>query len=420
MPKITIPVLPMHSAQMAVEASPARFKVLSNGRRWGKTLSSLEWLLFGEGGSAIEGKPVAFFAPTYQLMLEVWKDAERTLRNVTSKANKTENRIELITGGIIDFWTLQDDGAGRGRKYTRIVIDEAAHARYLKDTWEKAILPTLTDYSGSARIISTPNGRNYFWQLWQQGNPDNPQRLPDWQSFTYPTSSNPFIPPEEIEKMRALLPERVFAQEYLAAFLQEGAGVFRRVTDAVDQALPTDPHTSRDIQNGASYVIGVDWGRHNDFTVFTTIDARAGAVVAIDRFTDIDYAVQLSRLQALHQRFPKAPILAESNSMGGPLIEQLQRMRLPVQSFHTSSASKTQAVEALALAFENGSIHLPNVPWLIDELMAFDQERLPSGAMRYAAPKGGHDDGVMSLAIGWSGVAFANNPYKKTMMANAL
>jgi hypothetical protein len=300
------------------------------------------------------------------------------LRPVTRKANKTENRIELITGGIIDFWTLQDDGAGRGRKYSRIVIDEAAHARYLKDTWEKAILPTLTDYSGQARIISTPSGRNYFWELYQLGNPDNPARLPDWQSFTFPTNSTPYIAPDEIEKMRALLPERVFAQEYLAQFLEDGGGVFRRVTDAIDPALPADPHQARDIQNGASYVIGVDWGRHNDFTVFVTIDARAGAVVAIDRFTDIDYAVQLQRLQALHQRFPKAPILAESNSMGGPLIEQLQRMRLPVQSFHTSAASKTQAIESLALAFENGSIHLPNVPWLIDELMPLTRSAYPA------------------------------------------
>lgn len=403
MPKIVIPPIDLHPAQQAVEASPARFKVLANGRRWGKTLSSLEWLLFGEGGSAIEGKPVGFFAPTYQLMLEVWKDAERTLRPVTRKANKTENRIELITGGVVDFWTLQDDGAGRGRKYTRVVIDEAAHARYLKDTWEKAILPTLTDYSGSARIISTPAGRNYFWELYQHGRADNPRRLEGWESFTFPTLANPHINPEEVEAMRRLLPERVFAQEYLAQFLEDGGGVFRRVTDAIDSTLPTDPYKAQ-AEPGAAYVIGVDWGRHNDFTVFTTIDAKAGAVVAVDRFTDIDYAVQIQRLQALHQRFPKAPILAESNSMGGPLIEQLQRMRLPVRAFHTSAASKAQAIEAIALAFESGTLRIPAVQWLVDELLAFDQERLPSGAMRYGAPKGGHDDGVMSLAIAFSGI----------------
>ena len=185
--------------------------------------------------------------------------------------------------------------------------------------------------------------------------------------------------------------------------------MFRRVNDAINTNLPTDPYTARDTQDGAAYVIGVDWGRHNDFTVFATLNARTGALVAVDRFTDIDYAVQLQRLQALHQRFPQAPILAESNSMGGPLIEQLQRLRLPVQAFYTSAASKTQAIEALALAFENSSISLPCVQWLIDELLAFDQERLPSGGMRYGAPRGGHDDGVMALAIAWSGANSAVN-----------
>lgn len=180
--------------------------------------------------------------------------------------------------------------------------------------------------------------------------------------------------------------------------------MFRRVTEAIDNTLPADSHKAVADRDGRAYVIGVDWGRHNDFTVFTVVDAKERAVVAVDRFTDIDYAVQLGRLQALHQRFPKAPILAESNSMGGPLIEQLQRLRLPVRPFQTTAASKTEAIEALALAFEQGSIRIPQVKWLTDELMAFDQERLASGAMRYAAPRGGHDDGVMSLAIAWSGL----------------
>lgn len=420
MKKICIPPIALHPAQQAIADSPARYKVINCGRRFGKTLSSLEWLLFGEGDSAIDGKPVAFFAPTYQLMLEVWKDAERTLRPVTRKANKTENRIELVTGGVLDFWTLQDDGAGRGRKYTRVVIDEAAHARYLKDAWEKAILPTLTDYSGSARIISTPAGRNYFWELYQLGRTDNPKRLPDWESFTFPTLANPHIKPEEVEKMRGLLPERIFAQEYLAQFLEDGGGVFRRVSAAVDNALPTEAGQARAATDGRAYVIGVDWGRHNDFTVFTVVDAKERAVVAVDRFTDIDYAVQLGRLQALHQRFPKAPILAESNSMGGPLIEQLQRLRLPVRPFQTTAASKTEAIEALALAFEQGSIRIPALKWLVDELMAFDQERLASGAMRYAAPRGGHDDGVMSLAIAWSGLQWSNARPLHTMNVKGL
>lgn len=394
--RVVVPQLALHPGQQAIEASAARFKVVCCGRRFGKTLSSLEWLILGHGASAVEGFPVAFFAPTYQLQLEVWKDAERTLAPVTLKANKTENRIELVTGGVVDFWTLQDDGAGRGRAYARVVIDEAAHARYLKDAWEQAILPTLTDLQGHARIISTPAGRNYFWELYERGS-----HAPGWASFTFPTSANPHIAPAEIERMRAILPERIFAQEYLAQFLEDGGGVFRRVTAAVDPTLADGLHRSCDAGDGRAYVIGIDWGRHEDFTVYTVLDARDRAVVALERFTRIEYAFQLARLQALRARFPRAAVVAESNSIGGPLIEQLRRDGVNVTAFQTTHASKAQIIEALALAFEDGALRIPPEQWLIDELMAFDQERTASGMMRYGAPRGGHDDGVMSLAIAW-------------------
>jgi phage FluMu gp28-like protein len=322
--------------------------------------------------------------------------------------------MELSTGAALDFWTLEDDDAGRGRKYGLLIVDEAAMARHLEAAWNAALSPTLTDYQGGAWFFSTPKGRNHFWKLTLEGDKDS-----DWAHHHAPSSENPYLPAVEIERQRTRLPERIFAQEYLAQFLEDGGGVFRRVTAAIDTDLEVDPHEAKPIL-GKAYVIGVDWGRHEDFTVISVINATTGELVAIDRFTQIDYALQLARLQAVHLRFPRAPILAESNSMGGPLIEQLQKMRLPVQAFHTSAASKTQAIEALALAFEQGNIRIPAVQWLLDELLAFDQERLPSGTMRYCAPKGGHDDGVMSLAIAWSGVAYAANPYQRTMMANAL
>lgn len=394
MTTITLPPLAYHPGQQRLLAEKRRWNVVSCGRRWGKTLFGLEQILFEPGG-AIDGKPVAWFAPTYQLLLEVWQQAERSLNNVTRKANKTEHRIELITGGTVDFWTLQDDGAGRGRKYARIVIDEAAHARYLQDVWEAAILPTLTDYQGDAWIISTPAGHNYFHTLYQRAH-----QHPDWKSWQMPTTVNPHIDPAEVDNMRAILPERIFRQEYIAEFIADGAGVFRGIDRAPrcawqDAALPN-----------TGYVIGVDWARHNDFTVFAVMTFR-GELVHLERFTDIGYELQVGRLKALWQRFGQCPIIAESNSMGGPLIERLQRDRLNVRAFNTTHASKAEAIEALSLALENGHIAFaddPRLDILKTELLAYDQDRLPSGLVRYGAPHGQHDDTVMALAIAWHGV----------------
>src|SRR5207249_187372 len=168
------------------------------------------------------------------------------------------------------------------------------------------IRPTLTDHRGGAWFFSTPRGRNFFHELYTR---ENSQA--HWKAHHAPTSANPHIPADEIEEARKDLPERVFLQEYEAVFLDDGAGVFRNVLAAVDEDLPIDPHVATDAM-GDAFVIGVDWARHNDFTVFTVLDAKKRATVAIDRFTGIEYALQLSRLKALHARFPRAPILAES------------------------------------------------------------------------------------------------------------
>lgn len=395
-----------HAGQLDIIRNARRFNVVSCGRRFGKTAMGLAMAMTGYPGhykGLMQGYDVGWFAPNYKLLDEAWRNAKNALgaQGIIKRTDSQQHRMELTTGGSLDFWTLEDPDGGRGRKYGLVLVDEAAMARHLQQAWDAAIRPTLTDYQGAAWFFSTPKGRNFFWELHQRG---QSAHWPDWAAHHAPTVSNPHIDPAEVEDARKSLPERIFAQEYLATFLEDGGGVFRRVTEAIDNTLPADSHKAVADRDGRAYVIGVDWGRHNDFTVFTVVDAKERAVVAVDRFTDIDYSFQLGRLQALHQRFPKAPILAESNSMGGPLIEQLQRLRLPVRPFQTTAASKTEAIEALALAFEQGSIRIPALKWLVDELMAFDQERLASGAMRYAAPRGGHDDGVMSLAIAWSGL----------------
>ena len=95
-------------------------------------------------------------------------------------------------------------------------------------------------------------------------------------------------------------------------------------------------------------------------------------------------------------------ICAETNSMGEPVVEQLKADGLPVAGFLTTGPSKAAIIQGLALAFERGTIVIPDDPVLIGELQAFEGTRTPSGHMRYAAPSGLHDDTVMALAIGWA------------------
>ena len=96
-------------------------------------------------------------------------------------------------------------------------------------------------------------------------------------------------------------------------------------------------------------------------------------------------------------------------------IEQLQREGLPIQPFTTTHGSKMMVIDALALAFERAEIGLPDVPWLIAELEAYEAARTPTGLVRYGAPDGLHDDGVMSLALAWHAATAGQVTYTEAL-----
>lgn len=379
-----------HAGQQTILREKKRFNVIDCGRRFGKTNigTSLEL------GPALEGYPVGWFAPSYKYLIEVWRDIVRTLKPVTAEKNFSEKRIQLITGGVIDFWSLEDPDAGRSRKYKRAIIDEAAKARHLKQAWLESIRPTLSDYEGDAFFLSTPKGLNYFYDLYQLGqDPLNEE----WNSWQMPTSTNPYIKAKEIEAARLGLPDRVFRQEYLAEFLSEGT-FFR----FIDQQATATAQTKA--VPGHVYVIGVDWAKSIDFSVFVVIDATTKELVYFDRHNGVDYITQRNRLKALCEKFRPVTIIAESNSIGEPNIEMLRQDGMRVQAFLTTNASKAAAVEDLSLAFEREAIRILRNEILIGELKSFEAEFLPSGLVRYSAPDGQHDDCVMALAMAWQGV----------------
>ena len=85
---------------------------------------------------------------------------------------------------------------------------------------------------------------------------------------------------------------------------------------------------------------------------------RSGLWAEIRENDTGDGPLQRARLQALYERHGKPTIIAEANSMGGPVIEQLARDGLKIRPFVTTNASKAEAIEALALAFERGEIKM--------------------------------------------------------------
>jgi phage terminase large subunit-like protein len=402
MPTLNVTLPALHTSQRRVVDSDKRFRVLACGRRWGKTRLGAALCIY----VALSGGRSWWCAPSYPMSIVGWRLIHRLALQIPDvEIRKAERSITFPTGGEIWVRSADNPDSLRGEGLDFAVLDECAFMK--EPAWQEAIRPALSDRQGRAMFISTPKGRNWFWRLWQRCQDDNDS---EWQGWQLPTSDNPYIADEEIEAARKSLPERIYRQEYLALFIDDSGGVFRGIMQAATAIPESKP------QPAGQYIIGVDWGKHNDFTVLTVLNAANRSLVHMDRFNQIDYAVQVNRLVALHERFKSTAIIAERNSMGDPLIEQLQRRGMPVYPFITTNATKARAIDELGLAFERGDIQIINEPVLVGELQAYEMERLPSGMMRYNAPQGLHDDCVMSLAIGWQGLMELEEPALPSVM----
>jgi len=374
-----------HKGQAEVHNNPARFKVLAAGRRWGKTRLGVNECL----DVASQGGRAWWVAPSYKTSEVGWRPLQRIGSKIGAEIRKVDRTINLPNGGSVQVRSADDPNSLRGEGLDFVVLDENAFMK--EEAWTEALRPSLSDRQGGALFISTPKGHNWFWRMHQRGlTEDN-----EWASFQFPTSTNPYIVPAEIEAAKGMLPERIFNQEYLAQFLDDAGGVFRRVMDAAtaeEQDMPEEGH---------EYVIGVDWGQMVDFTVLMVLDITSKSVAFMDRFNKIDYIIQSNRLKTLVNRYKPTTVIAEVNAMGQPIVERLADEGLPIQPFTTTNATKAEVVRGLQNAFENGEIKKMNDPTLIGELQAYEQERTSSGLWKFGAPEGMHDDTVIALALAW-------------------
>lgn len=208
MSEVIIKLRKLHNAQNEIISQRKRFNVIKCGRRFGKTELSQE--LISE--TILKNEIVGIWTPTYKDLHEVWQHCKVVFYDILSAKDESVKQMRFVTGGKADFWSMEDPDSGRGRKYHRAIIDECEKAGKFQQAWEQTIRPTLTDYSGDAYLFSTPKiGITYFKKVAR-----HKEIHEDWETFVYPTQSNPYIDPKEIESARLLLPDAIFRSEYLA------------------------------------------------------------------------------------------------------------------------------------------------------------------------------------------------------------
>ena len=288
----------------------------------------------------MEGKFAGWFAPEYKLLREAWRDIKEICKPITARVSEQEKRLELVTGGIIECWAFdRNENAGRSRRYHRVVIDEAAHCKGLEVAWTKGIRPTLADYQGDAWFLSSPNGENYFYQLFQRGL--GPSKA--WRSWQQTSYDNPYIPASEIDDARDELPEIAFRQEWLAEFLAENHDVLIPpdwVARMLDPGIVAGVERMRAEGSGGARYLAADLslGTGRDRTVIVVRDRLGILAVHRSAWTGLAGAAGvIARLMREHG-IPAERAFYDASGIGRDLAKHLEGYRVDATPYHGSAS----------------------------------------------------------------------------------
>jgi len=379
-------VLPFpHLGQRKVLRSKARFKVLMCGRRWGKSV--IAQVISKKG--MLRGNKIAYITPEFSLAKAFFKEVLLSLpKELIAASNKTDLTIDFVSGGYIRFFSGNALGSMRGLKFHTVIIDEAAFIPDLENEWNEAIRPTLTDYKGNAIFISTPRGRNFFYQLYLRGVNEEV----GFESFHYTSYDNPNVLASEIDAAKAELPKEAFKQEYLAvAAANAGAVVdgdtIERNTIEVFSLEPT-------------VSFGIDVAKYTDFTVITGLD-QYGQTTYFDRFQK-DNELTVAKVMELPSDVLKL-IDNTHGSLGDGILETLLKQGCEnIIGFQFTAVSKPRLITEMILALEKDDLKYNKTT--AEELSIFEYKYSRTGHISYGNAPGGHDDCVISLALAHRGL----------------
>jgi len=381
---------------MKVAQSEARWKILCAGRRFGKTRLGVQLCM----EVALKGGRAWWVAPTFSIARVGWRDiaasAKSFPKEIEPKVSLANMQIDLANGGSIAVRSADNPQRLRGEGLDFLVMDEAAFVK--PEVWQEVLRPTLTERKGSALFISTPIGRdNWFFDLWETAEDGD-----NWERFRFATTDNPMIDPEEVDAAQKEVGSIVFAQEYLAEFVDAGQGMLKPEWMNYYIIVPDNAGNLKCVVDGSEYYLNsltkygvVDLAtttnKDSDYTVITSfaqtpdnrlliLDMVRQKMEGPDIIPAIKRAIAKNKLQYVG---------IERQGFQTTIIQMAQRAGIRVKDLKTDKDKVTRALP-LAARMEAGEVFLlRDTHWLPEverEIMTF--------------PAGAHDDIIDTLSYG--------------------
>lgn len=388
-------VLPkMHNGQRSIYADMERFTLIVAGRRWRKTTFASSWLLL----KALKSKGVyGWFAPTHDQS----RIAMRTFHKATKiKPNYSDRTLLLPNKSIIIFRSLERPENIRGQTLNECVIDEVA---YIDETaWSEVLRPTLMDTGGGALMVTTPNGKNWIYDLFNKDS--------EFKTFVTPTLGayldkdknlhrkehpleNNNIPFSELLSMLLSMDSFSFRQEILAEFLDNTLGVFSNIDELCCLEEDNDQHV------GHVKIAGLDVAKSFDYTALSVGCKTCKKEIFIKKLQG-NYMDQASILHHFLVYYNVENLTVDVTGVGNAFVDILKDYDSPyaITPFLFSNKSKNELISNMILICEKKNFKFLNDNDWKNELYTFKRYQ-STDKTTYGAVTGSHDDTVIARAL---------------------
>jgi len=356
---------------------PARFKVITKGRRVGFTHHCAIYLI----ENALENQGKGFKALWGDTTHEnVVRYVERYfmpyLKQIPQEAIEwrfLKNEKKLMIGdAVIDFRSADKPQNWEGFGYDLIILNEAGIILKNRYLWENAVRPMLLDNPNSRAIIGgVPKGKNLFYELWQKASTGE---LGDqWAAFSLTTYDNPLIDPKEIENLKKELgDERIIRQEIYGEFIDADETYLFNYEDLIQA-------TKLQHQPDGVEVWGLDVGLTHDEAVL--VKRRGRCVYEIKTWRGLGDAMALANIVA--EEFYRSPIkpyriYVDTIGIGWGVADRLIEKGMPAAHANFAEGTKSgfqqyknkraEAYFRLQEEISKGGLKIPEDSLLLSEL----------------------------------------------------
>ncbi len=346
----------LHDGQKAwLENSCCRENVLATGNRWGKSFVAAVKIVHH---ALYRPRKLKFDASgRYRIVTAsitqeqaniVFNQVVRLVRQsplleplITVIAKTPYPRLEFGNGATVEARSTQNRGEYLlGQDYDLFIFDEVAFESDPEYVVEEVIQMRLADREGKLDLVSTPNGRNWFYRRAREvieGKRDGYFQSGD-------SRENMHISRDFLEDRLKYFSDKRVQQNIMGQFVDSGGEILKG--EYIDAAMSRYREAASAFDNIEGTMCpmclsGWDLARKRTATVGITVEATEGLVrvVCLERFKMFDWNVVIEKIKQRQLEYP-GQLIIDATGLGDVVVEQLKEFNPTAVIFTTATKAE--------------------------------------------------------------------------------